>query len=397
MANFPKGKDAKLLALVPLGYGSRAAGRMISSDLLRWFYPSMVFRPASPAPSLSHGTSFQAKSPDSKAKGAVHVFVPVENESDSRREENKMIRQLNDDEVRALHYELLLKDILTAAEKLPPFPDVAWKVMALIKKTASVNEIEAVIKYDQVIAARIIALSQAAYYGRRYVVGSLKDAILVLGDQKLMQVLLTACAMRYFRGQNGGACSASERRLWEHSVATAIMGEMVARYLKQNKLLSTYTAGLLHDIGKIVLDLYARMYLGTDLNQIRQVSPESIAAERRALGIDHQELGEIIARRWKFPQDVISAIGRHHSPEGAGTQGSGTTRGGSGNQSMATIIYVANRIVESFEEENGSASSFDPGRDPIFRMLGVSSGIIENLHARLSEALGDVKQLLANV
>jgi len=296
-----------------------------------------------------------------------------------------MIRQLNDDEVRALHYELLLKDILTAAEKLPPFPDVVWKVMALLRRTAPVSEIEAVIKYDQVIASRIIALSQSVYYGRRYDVGSLQDAILVLGDQKLMQVLMTVCAMRYFHGQKGG-CDADERELWEHSMAVAIMGELVARQLKQNKVLTTYTAGLLHDIGKIVLDLYARIYLGANLRQIRKRGMESISAERRALGIDHQELGEKIARRWRFPQEVIAAIGHHHAP-----------KADADSQDVAITIYVANRIVLALEGSNDTAEPFDPERDVVFRKLGITPRIIDALQAKLSETVAGVKQLLADI
>lgn len=293
-----------------------------------------------------------------------------------------MIRQMNNNEVSALRYELLLKDILATAEKLPPFPDVVWKVMGLIKKTAPVSEIEAVIKYDPVIASRILALSQSAFYGRRFEVSSLKDAILVLGDQKLMQVLMTACTMRYFQGNKGRADS-SERQLWEHSVATAIMGELVSRVLKQNKLLTTFTAGLLHDIGKIVLDLYAKLYLGTSLQEINQKGMQPISAERRALGIDHQELGKLIARRWRFPEETIAAIGHHHSPGSAPT-----------GQDVATTIYVANRIVATTEGRIEATEPFDPKRDAVFTKLGITSGIIEALQVKLSESLGGVKELL---
>jgi putative nucleotidyltransferase with HDIG domain len=294
-----------------------------------------------------------------------------------------MIRQLNDDEVRALHYELLMKDIITAAEKLPPFPDVVWKVMSLLRRTAPISEIEAVIKYDPMITSRIIALSQSVYYGRRYDVGSLRDAILVLGDQKLMQVLMTACALRYFQGEKSGRAS-SERKLWKHSVATAIMSELVARRLKHSKVLTIYTAGLLHDIGKIVLDLYARIYLGASLRQIEERDTQSIAAERRALGIDHQELGEKIARRWRFPQDVTAAIGRHHSPKPDASK-----------EDVATAIYVADRIVRTLEEDSAGTEPFDPEKDAAFVKLGITPRIIEGLQANLSEALSGVGQLLS--
>lgn len=294
-----------------------------------------------------------------------------------------MVRLLSDDEVRALHYELLLKDILRAAEKLPPFPDVVWKVMGLIRKTAPVSEIEAVVKYDQAIVSRIITLSQSAFYGRRYEVGSLQEAILVLGGNRLMQVLMTSCVEQYLRSGKKRA-DPSERELWEHSVATAIMSELVSRRIKLNKVLTVYTAGLLHDIGKTVLDLYAKMYLGTSLKQIRGRSPEFIAAERRSLGIDHQELGEIIARRWKFPAEIIAAIGHHHVPQKA-TSG----------QDVAAVVYLANRMVAALEETDENASPFEPEQDPIFKKVGINAVMVETLGQELKEALTGVKQLLS--
>lgn len=293
-----------------------------------------------------------------------------------------MIRQLNDDEVRALHYELLLKDIHRAAEKLPPFPDVVWKVMALIRRTAPVSEIEAVIKYDQVIVSRLLTLSQSAYYGRRYDVGSLQDAILILGGQKLVQALMTICSARYF--QSGKAADRNtDTELWEHSVATGIMSETLARRLKCSKVLTTYTAGLLHDLGKTVLDLYARMYLGKSLKQIRQAGTELIAAERRALGIDHQELGESIARRWRFPEEVIMAIAHHHWPQGAPT-----------NRDVAAIVYVANRLVTVMDDED-QKKSFDPAKDVVFAKLGITASLMGDLQANLVETMSGVKQFLS--
>lgn len=293
-----------------------------------------------------------------------------------------MIRQLSDDEVKALHYELLLKDIVAAAEKLPPFPDVVWKVMDLIRRTAPVSEIEAVIKYDQVIASRILALSQAVYYGRRFEVRSLQDAILVLGDQKLIQVLMTVCTMRYFQVKDRSR-DQFERQLWEHSVSTAMMCEMVARQIKHNKVLSAYTVGLLHDIGKIVLDLYARIYLQTSLEQIRQKGSEAISAERRALGIDHQELGEMIARRWRFPDEVVMAIGHHHSMQHAVH-----------TLDVTTITYMANRIVVAAEGDE-NAPALDPEKDPVFRKYNITHQVIETLQGKLVDGLSGVRVLLA--
>ena len=295
-----------------------------------------------------------------------------------------MIRELSEIEVKALHYELLLKDIITTAEKLPPFPDVAWKVMSLIKKVAPVKDIEKVIRFDQTITAKLLTVGQSVYYGRKYTVSSLQDAILLLGNQRLIQVIMAVCASRYFEGKISGH-ELHERDLWEHSVATALLSEIVCRRFKNRRILTVYTAALLHDIGKTVLDVYAKIYLRTTL---RKISGEdrSIAAERRALGIDHQELGGIIARRWRLPAEIAAAIEHHHCPPQACE-----------HQSIAAMVYIANELANHFLTGAGSeeAGAFDPSLDPVFRNLGITAETVSAFQGELQEGMEAVRHTLA--
>ena len=295
-----------------------------------------------------------------------------------------MIRELSENEVKALHYELLLKDIIATAEKLPPFPDVAWKVMSLIKKVAPVKEIENVIRYDQAIAAKLLTVGQSAYYGRKYAVSSLQDAILLLGSQRLIQVIMAACASRYFEGRISGH-ELHERDLWEHSVAAALLSEIVCRRFKNRRILTVYTAALLHDIGKTVLDVYAKIYLRTTLRQISGRSG-SITAERKALGIDHQELGGIIARRWRLPAEITAAIEHHHCPQEAGE-----------HQPIAAMVYVANELANhsATGAQGEDAEEFDPLLDPVFRNLGITAETVSVFQEELREGMEGVRRTLA--
>jgi putative nucleotidyltransferase with HDIG domain len=286
-----------------------------------------------------------------------------------------MIRELNKNEVDALHYELLWKHIFELAKRIPPFPDIVWKATSLIRKAAPIKEIEAVIKYDQAIAAKVLALSQSVYYRRRSEVSSIQDAILVLGGQKLIQVIMTVCADNYFKGKISGH-PVTDRDLWQHSVAVGLAGEMVGRHLRHRKVLSIYTASLLHDIGKTILDLYAKIYLNTSLRQMRNEGILFIEAERRAIGIDHQELGEIIALRWQFPPEVVVAIGNHHSPHKAQS-----------DRDIAAIVYVANRIVMDMNEQNRKLDPIAPESDEYFKQFGITSQVVERFQSELGGAL----------
>ena len=290
-----------------------------------------------------------------------------------------MIRELSNHEVDALHYELLEKDIISAAEKLPPFPDVAWKVTSLIKRMAPIKEIEEAIKFDQVITARILRLSQSVYYGRRHEVRSLQDAILLLGSKRLIQAIIAACATHYY----GINSSRDDRELWEHSITTALVSEIISRRMNQKRVLTIYTAALLHDIGKTVLNVYAKIYLHSSLREIRGES-DFVKAERRALGIDHQELGAIISKKWNFPSEITAAIEHHHNPDGAGQF-----------QDIASVIYISDQIAISSADTRGNGRyRIVPETDAIFKRYGITHSMIDECILELENNLEGVRQVL---
>jgi putative nucleotidyltransferase with HDIG domain len=294
-----------------------------------------------------------------------------------------MIRELSGHEIDALHYELLVKDIVAAAEKLPPFPEIAWKIMSLVKTMAPIKEIEELISYDQVITAKILQLANSVYYGQRYDIRSLKEAILLLGNNRLMQVVIAACATLYY----GSGSSRDERELWEHSVTTALTSEIVACRIHYNGILTFYTAALLHDIGNTILNFYSKIYLQSSLREIRGES-DGVRAERRAFGIDHQELGGIIARNWKFPADIASAIEHHHNPEKAGRY-----------EEITSLVHLADLLALSFakKDDKQGQKGIDLESEPIFKKFGITRIMIDEFQNELETGMAGVLRVLGAV
>jgi putative nucleotidyltransferase with HDIG domain len=287
-----------------------------------------------------------------------------------------MIRELSEYEIDALHYELLLKDIIATAEKLPPFPDIAWKVSHLVKTAAPMNQIEDVIKYDQAITAKILKLGNSAYYGRQHEIRSLREAILLLGNRRIIQVTLTASACRYFEGRN----SSEDRKLWEHSVTSALLSEIVSRRFSGIGSLTLYTAALLHDIGKTVLNAYFRIYRQAQLRRVWNEC-DTVSTERRALGIDHQELGGIITRNWKFPPDICAAIQYHHNPEKAGNY-----------VEIASLAYLVDLMAVSLEEGDAKhhAGGIDTEGDPVLKRLGITQKMVDDFKLEIGSGVKGV-------
>ena len=277
----------------------------------------------------------------------------------------------------------VFNEVVASAEKLPPFPDVVRKVMPLIQQMVPVRSIEEVIRLDQVITAKVLAMSQSAYYSRGRAIRSLRDAIVTLGQRQLIQVIMAACAAQFFSGKTAGY-DLREGELWQHAVATAIMAEKVATRIGHKDILTAYTAGLLHDIGKTVLHQYVKAYFDLIVNAIRSRQLRFIDAEREILGIDHQQLGAIIAKRWRFPGEVVSAIGHHHQPQEAHE-----------HRDVVAVVYVANRMVSGMGIGCGVDGFFQPNQDDIFTELGITSRMVEAFMAETLEDLEGTRQFLA--
>jgi putative nucleotidyltransferase with HDIG domain len=276
----------------------------------------------------------------------------------------------------------ILEDVLASARKLPPFPDVVGKLLPLIQKMAPLNEIEAVIKYDQAITAKVLALSQSPYYARLHPIRSLRDAMLWLGQRQLIQVITVACSARYFKG-DGSGYDLREGELWQHSVGVALMAEMVAQRTGLQDIFTVYTAALLHDIGKTLLNLHVNNYFDVILPLIQKEKIRFVDAERLLFGIDHQELGATIARRWRFPAEVVAAIGYHHYPREAKK-----------NRDVAATVYVANRMVSAMGIGCGVDGFLQPNQDEVFVELGITPRMVEQFMANLLEALEETKTFL---
>jgi len=276
-----------------------------------------------------------------------------------------------------------MKEIIKAAENLPPFPDVVWKVVPLIQQMAPVTEIESVIKYDQAITARILSMSQSAYYSRRHSIGTLRDAIVSLGQQDLFQVVMMACSTRYFARNTTGGYDLREGELWEHAVATALAADMLSSRLSRKDRSTVYTAALLHDIGKTVLNLYVGKSYDPIFALVTDNRIPFLDAERHVLGIDHQQLGLHISRQWHFPPKVTTAIGYHHNPLKAKE-----------NRDLVALIYVANRIVSAMGIGCGVDGFLQPNEDEVFVQLGITTSMVEKVMADVIETLIEAKRFL---
>ncbi len=207
-----------------------------------------------------------------------------------------------------------VKDIVDRVGALEPLPDTALKLMAVMGDPRStLDHIVDAIKYDQVVTGQVLRLCNSSFFGLSGKVTSLNDAMLFLGTTKVLQLVMSVHTNNMLNSEQPGY-GLEPGMLWKHSVAVALASSLFAQRLRLPDAGLAFTAGLLHDIGKVILN----EYVATDFAEIvRRVSDERMSfveAEHQVLGFSHEEVGGMIAEKWKLPPAIIRCIRFHHDP-----------------------------------------------------------------------------------
>ncbi|MGD9368992.1 MAG: HDOD domain-containing protein, partial [Desulfobacteraceae bacterium] len=204
------------------------------------------------------------------------------------------------------------EEIKTAINALKPIPQVALKVMRLIDKNRyDIESIANEIRKDQVITARMLQMANSAMFPTKKTISSLDHAIVYLGQDLLVKLVLTAAVQGYYE-QSGMGYALCKGGVYFHSVGCAHVAEILARKTNREDPAKAYTAGLLHDIGKVVLDQYVASAYPLFYRDLMKEKGDILPIEKQLLGMDHTEVGSLLARQWSFPPALAYAIRHHH-------------------------------------------------------------------------------------
>ena len=230
-----------------------------------------------------------------------------------------------------------LSDVKQAIETIRPIPQVALKVMRIIEEGAyDIDKVAGEVKKDQVIGARTIRLCNSALFTKRHDVISLDHALVFLGQERFIKLVISAAVQSYYN-QCGNGYSLCKGGLYHHAIGTAMIAEKIASMTEKASSSVAYTAGLLHDIGKVVLDQYITGAYPMLYREFQDRQSEIIDAEIRVLGMDHTRVGELLAKNWSLPAALTDAIRFHHRPEKSLK-----------NAPLTTIVYLADLLMSRF-------------------------------------------------
>ncbi|WP_022854221.1 HDOD domain-containing protein [Thermodesulfatator atlanticus] len=209
----------------------------------------------------------------------------------------------------------VLEHIFEELNTVPNFPETALRALKMLEnEDVNFQDLAKVIRYDATITANFLRLINSAYIGLRRKVESLTQAFALLGINQIRFFLVAACAGQYLKRTLHGY-GLSPYEVWLHSLGSGVFAELIAEKVKAKHQDYIFTAALLHDIGKLVLDLF----VGGELEVIRDLVKDEgltfMEAEIMVLGTDHAVVGAELLRRWGFPQETIFAVRAHHDED----------------------------------------------------------------------------------
>ncbi|WP_145998655.1 HDOD domain-containing protein [Methyloterricola oryzae] len=228
-------------------------------------------------------------------------------------------------------------EILAGVGDLPSLPAVLMDALAhLDDQSAAATQLVEKIGQDPPLSARLLRVANSPFFGMPRQIASLREALILVGIDRIRELVVSACFPRVIPFENG---SFQPAEFWCRSLVVATCARTIAGHAGISKE-AAFTAGLLHDIGHLVLgcrfqEWYARILTFQSKNNV-----SLIEAERHVIGMDHMTLGEQVAERWNFPIAIKNAIRSHHERPTRETA-----------MSLNAVVYLANVIGDELERD----------------------------------------------
>jgi putative nucleotidyltransferase with HDIG domain len=195
-------------------------------------------------------------------------------------------------------------------------PSVFLKLKDVISDPrSSVTDIGKIISEDQAATLRLLKLANSPLYGFPSRVETIAQAVLIIGTKQLRDLILATSVIQLFKGIPADILTMDT--FWRHSIAVGVIAKILAGYRRAPNVETFFTAGILHDIGSLVMYSKMPVECGNILSAINERPQLLFKAERESLGFDHTDVGGLLLKEWKLPENLTEAVKYHHNPEKA--------------------------------------------------------------------------------
>jgi putative nucleotidyltransferase with HDIG domain len=274
-------------------------------------------------------------------------------------------------------------DFLENIGTLPPAPQVLPKLLNVLSNPDSdSSEIVTLLTFDPGLTTRVLKTCNSALFGSTSPVSDVQEAVNRLGTEAIYRMVAAVNGSSTMQLPSNG-WGVDPAALWRHSVITALAAQFIARDAGQEEG-SLFTAGLLHDLGKVVLAKgFKERYAAVSEESAGSASTAS-QAERAAFGFCHAEMGGRLLSRWKFPTAIVASVWHHHEPGGAAPF-----------DRMGACITLANAVAHRLEEKGRSDAvpEMTSGETAALAIIGMTGERLDHYVAETEENFAFVQAL----
>ena len=270
--------------------------------------------------------------------------------------------------------------IISKLASVPPLLSASTEVIRLIQAPDAPNgEIAKAIEYDPALTANVLRLANSAFFGFPKSVSTVREALFRLGTNNVFQMVLATTIDKMAQSSIRGY-DVSSTDLWDHFIGTSIGSMKISHVLGIKVPDYTFTAALVHDIGKVVLGMFKEVDIE---NIVAIANEEKIAlheAERQILGIDHAEVGAYILQFWNLPSDFVEVARWHHEPDKF-----------SGKDLSVKIVHVADVTCLIAGVGTSIDALFYRPSNKVLSELGLDRTVLENIVYEILNQLMEVR------
>jgi putative nucleotidyltransferase with HDIG domain len=264
--------------------------------------------------------------------------------------------------------------IMAEVSTFPSMPRAGVKLRALLnEKDVQIAQIEQILRHDPGLTTNVLRLANSAYFGVPAKVGSLKQAIMLVGIKRFAQIAVSA-SMSKTMDKTVEGYGLRPGELWLHSIAASNTAEALTKNKKFAETNDVFTPALLHDMGKLVLGKFAK----EEFQKIESIVAKGVPlvrAENMVFGTDHAEVGAQILTKWSFPDDIVNAVRWHHNAERI-----------KDSNMQSAIVYLSNIMCQSNGDGNSTGGQYAMPAAVVLKRLGIKIEMAYLKAAKISKS-----------
>ncbi len=276
---------------------------------------------------------------------------------------------------------ITLMKLVNKVKEIPPLPQSIIQVLEITRNDkSSAQDLAKVFERDPTLAVSILKLANSPFYGFTSKISTISHAVVRLGLETVKSIALTS-STHDMLNKEIPAYDLGEGMLWQHSITSGACARIIAQRIGYEDCEEAYIAGLLIDIGKIILSSFA----GDQFKQVVERSNKDNIpfnkAEQEILGFGHPQVGGRIIKKWNFPSALVETVQYHHQPDKAKT-----------NKVLTYIVHLADAISCMLGVGLGSDGLMYVFEENTLDVLGLSKEDIESIMIELADKIQDIEQ-----